>query len=184
MVTQDLCGFFVPMGGEIVEDDNRARCDFWNQHFADVGGKCRSIHGPFDDPRSDQCVLCQARDQGLGSPTSERRVHRQALTALGPSTLTREVGLHRRFINEHNTIRTGGNGRQTVFEPIGALLPYLGTAAFGRDQRLFLYVKPSRASRLAMDEWCTRTASASARASRNSKSVMSGSCATSSSRKA
>ena len=54
-------------------------------------------------------------------------------------------------------------------EPIGALLPYLGATALGGDQRLFLYVKPSRDSRLAMEEWCTCTPSASASASRSSK---------------
>ena len=39
-----------------------------------------------------------------------------------------------------------------MLEPVRALLSYLGTAALGGDQRLFLYVNPSRASRLAMDE--------------------------------
>lgn len=33
---------------------------------------------------------------------------------------------------------------------------YLGAAAFGGHQRLFLYVKPSRDSRLAMDEESVR----------------------------
>ena len=37
-------------------------------------------------------------------------------------------------------------------EPIDALMSYLGAAALGGDQRLFLYVKPSRDSRLAMEE--------------------------------
>jgi hypothetical protein len=105
------------------------------------------------------------------------------VTALGPAAQAREVRLHRRFVNEDNAFRYGANGWKPVLEPIGALLPYLGAAALGGDQRLFLYVKPSRDSRLAMEEWCTRTPSASASASRNSKSVMSGSWATNSSRK-
>ena len=46
-------------------------------------------------------------------------------------------------------------------EPIGPLLPYLGTAAFGGNQRLFLYVKPSRDNRFAIEEWCTRAPCAS-----------------------
>ena len=39
-----------------------------------------------------------------------------------------------------------------MFEPVRALLSYLGATALGGNQRLFLYVKPSRDSRLAMEE--------------------------------
>ena len=37
-------------------------------------------------------------------------------------------------------------------EPVSALLPYLGAAALGGNQRFVLYVNPSRDSRLAMEE--------------------------------
>ncbi len=183
MVTQGVRGVLVPMRGEVVEDDDGAWCDLWDQHFADVGSKGRAVHRTLYDPRRDQCILCQARDQGLGSPTAKRRIHRQALAPFCSATQAGQVGLHCSFINKDNATRQGGNGRQPMFEPISPLMPYLGAATFGGNQRLFLYVKPSRDSRLAMEEWCTCTPSASASASRSSKRVMSGSCATSSSRK-
>ena len=39
-----------------------------------------------------------------------------------------------------------------MFEPVRALLFYFGPATLGGNQRLFLYMKPSRDSRLAMEE--------------------------------
>lgn len=183
MVAQGLSCFLVPVGGQVVEDDDRAWGDLRNQYLADVGGECGAIHCPLDDPRSDQRVLCQTCDQSLGSPTAKWHIHRQAVPSFRPSTQAREVRLHRGFINEDNAIRQSRNGRKPMFEPVSPLLPYLGATALGGNQRLFWYVNPSRDSRLAIKEWCTCTPSASASASRNSKSVMSGSCAISSSRK-
>lgn len=76
MVTQGLCCLLVAVGRQVVEDDDGAGGDFGDQYFADVGSKGRAVHRALDDPRSDQGILCQARDQGLGSPTAERRIHR------------------------------------------------------------------------------------------------------------
>ena len=184
MGAQGLRRFFVPMRCQIIEYDHGARRDLGDQHLADVCGKGGTVHRPLDDPWRDQCVLCQARDQCLCSPASERRVHCQTFTPLRPAAQTSQIGLHCGFVNEDNALGQGRNGGKAMFEPLRALLPYLGATALGGNQRLFLYVNPSRDSRLAMEEWWTRTPSASASASRNSKSVMSGSCAISSSRKA
>jgi len=184
MVTQGLCCLLVAVCGQVVEDDDGAGGDLGDEHLSDVGGKGGAIHCTLDDPWRDQGIWCQPSDQRLRSPVSEGRVHRQALPPLGPATQAREVRLHGGFVNEDNAFWQGGNGRQAVSEPAGPLLSYLGSTALGGNQRLFLYVNPSRDSRLAMEEWCTCTPSASASASRNSKSVMSGSWAISSSRKA
>ncbi|WP_283644693.1 tyrosine-type recombinase/integrase, partial [Marinovum algicola] len=51
-----------------------------------------------------------------------------------------------------NAFRKDRDGGKPMPEPIDALMSYLGAAALGGDQRLFLYVKPSRDSRLAMEE--------------------------------
>ena len=96
-----------------------------------------AIHRAFDDPRRNQRVLGQARDQSLGCPTTKGRIHRQALAPFCPAAQAGQIGLHGRFVNEDNAIWQGGNGRQAVFEPIGTLLPHLRTSAFGGNQRLF-----------------------------------------------
>ena len=168
MVAQGLCCLLVPVGREVIEDDDGTRGDLGDEHFADVGGKGGAVHRTLDDPWCDQGILCQTGDQGLGSPTAKGRIHRQALAPFRPPTQAGQIGLHGSFINEDNAIRQGRNGGKPMFEPVGALLFYLGATAFGGNQRLFLYVNPSRDSRLAIEEWCTRTPSASASASRNS----------------
>lgn len=154
MVAQSLRGLRVPMRGQVVhrpavvlrsnamrgEDDDCARCDLRNKYLADVGGKgrarllpavhfqrkCHERHRTLDDPRRDQRVLGQTRDQCLRAPASEGSVHRQTLTSLGPASQAGEVRLHSRFINEDNAFGQGSNGRQPMFEPFGALLLYPG----------------------------------------------------------
>lgn len=134
MVAQGLRGLLISMRGQVIENDNGALGDLWDQRFADVGGKGRTIHCALDDPRSDQGILCQAGDQRLRAPTAKRRIHRQALAAFCPAPQPCQIGLHCGFINEDNAFRQGRNGGKPVFEPVRALLPYLCTAAFGRDQ--------------------------------------------------
>ena len=152
MVTQGLRGVLVPMRSKVVEDDNGAWRDLRDQHFADVGGKSRAVHRTLYDPRRNQCILRQTRDQCLRSPTSKGCVHCQAFAPLRPAAQTGQIGLHGRFINKDNAIRQGGYCRKPMFEPVRALLSYFGPATLARDQRLFLYVNPSRDSRLAMEE--------------------------------
>ncbi len=137
MVAQGLSCLLVPMGRQIVQDDNGAWPDLWNDHFADVGGEGRTIHCTLDDPWCDQCVWGQARNQCLCSPTAKGCVHGQAVTALGPATQARKVRLRCRFIKEDNTIGQCRNDWKPMFKRIGALLTYPGAAAFGGNQRLF-----------------------------------------------
>ena len=103
MIAQGLCGLLVAMRREIVEDDHGAGRDLGDQYVADVCSEGRSVHCALDDPWSNQCILGQSRDQGLGPPASEGGIHRQPLAACGPTTQACEVRLHCSFINEHNT---------------------------------------------------------------------------------
>ena len=152
VVAQGLCRFLVPVGRQVVEDNDGARRDLGDQHLADVGGKGGAIHRALYDPWCDQGILGQACDQCLCAPAAKGRIHRQALAPLCPSTQAGQIGFHCGFINKDNAFGQGCNGRKPMFEPVRALLPYLGAMALGGDQRLFLYVNPSRDSKLAMEE--------------------------------
>lgn len=152
MIAQGLGGFFVSVCRQIVEDHHGSGCDLRDQHLSHIGGKGGSIHRSLDDPRRDQRVWCEACDQRLRSPTAEGRIHCQAMAPLRPATQAGQVRLHGGFVNEDNAIRQGGNSGEAMFEPVGALLLYLGPPALGGDQRLFLYVNPRRDNRLAIEE--------------------------------
>lgn len=95
------------------------------------------IHCDLDDPRRDQRVLGQTRDQGLGSPTPKECVLRQALAAPGPGTQAGQVPRHCRLFKDDKAFRHGLNDRKPMAEPVGALLSSLGAATLGGDQRLF-----------------------------------------------
>ncbi len=137
MVAPGLVCFLVPVLGKFVEDDHGSEGDLRDEHFADVGGKSRAIHRPRYDPRRDQRILCETGNQGLGSPASERRIHRQTLAPFCPAAQACEVRHHCRFIKEDNAIRQGRNGRKAMFEPARVLLLYLRATALGGNQRLF-----------------------------------------------
>ena len=152
MVAQGLRGVLVAMRREVVEDNNGSWCDLWDQHLAYVGGKGRAAHRTLYNPRRDQCILRQARDQCLRPPASKGRVHGQTLASSGSATQAGQVRLHCSFVNKDNAVWHPGDGGQAMLEPIAALLPYLGATALGGNRRLFLYVNPSRDSRLEMEE--------------------------------
>lgn len=152
VVTQGLCCLRVAVRGQVVQDDDSAGRDFLDEDFSDVGGKCRAIHRALDDPRRNQRVLGQTRDQRLRSPTAKRSVHGQPLSLTCPAPEPGEVRLSRRFVNEHHTVWHPGDGWRTISGPIVALSSYLGATAFGGHQRLFLCVKPRRFSNPAMAE--------------------------------
>ena len=58
----------IPVRGEVVQDDNGARFEFWYQHLFDVGGKGLTIHRALDDPGCNQRVGAEACDEGLRAP--------------------------------------------------------------------------------------------------------------------
>ena len=68
MSTQERLGFFVAMGGQVVEDDNCAGLDLGYQHVTDVGDKGWAVHGSADDPGGNQTGWPQSGDRGLGAP--------------------------------------------------------------------------------------------------------------------
>lgn len=131
VVVQGLSRLLVPMGRQIVQDDNGAGGDLRDKHFSDVDGKGGAIHGTLNDPWWNQSIRGQPGDQRLGSPTAKRCIHGQAMTPLGPATQTGQVGLHCRFINKDNAFGKGRDGRQPMLEPLSPLLSYLGATALG-----------------------------------------------------
>lgn len=53
---------------EIIQDDDTAGFQFWDQHFFDVSCEGWAIHRAFDHPGSDQSIGGETRDERLCSP--------------------------------------------------------------------------------------------------------------------
>jgi len=141
------CGFFVAMGSEVVQNHCGAGRDFGDQHLADICSECRTVHCSLDDPGGNEGVVGQACDEGLRTPAAKRCVHRQTFAAWGPPAQAGEIGFDRCFVKKYNAFRHARYGGQVVGEPVFASLSYIGSAALGGNQRLFLCVKPRRLSR-------------------------------------
>lgn len=123
----------------------------------------------------------EARDEGLRLPLPERRGSDEPLAAGGAPAQAREVGLHRRLVEEHQPLRPAPHEGLAAACPAGTGRSDAGASPLVRDQGLSSCVKPSRPSARAMAEWWTCTPSAPAGASRSPQSVTSGSRPTSSS---
>ena len=64
-------GFSVLVRCESVANHDSSGLDLWEQHLADVGCEGCSIHRALDNPRRDQLIMGQSRNEGLGAPGSE-----------------------------------------------------------------------------------------------------------------
>ena len=58
-------GFDVFVGCKVIADHDRSRFDLRDQHLADIGGERFAIHGPFDDPGSNEPIVDKACDECL-----------------------------------------------------------------------------------------------------------------------
>ena len=64
-------GLSVLVGCEIVTNHDSSRRALRDQNLADVGYERCSIHCALDNPRRDQLIMGQTRNEGLGAPGSE-----------------------------------------------------------------------------------------------------------------
>ena len=85
-------------------------------------------------------------------PRKDRPRRRVRFVFKALAVVARTDGATRLAINEDNTFGQPRKDRKPMGKPIGAQVPSLGAAAFGRNQRLFLYVNPRRDSRSAIEE--------------------------------
>jgi hypothetical protein len=56
------------MDVQIVQDYHIATLQARRELGADIGIESRAIYGSFDDPRGNELIAAQARDESLGSP--------------------------------------------------------------------------------------------------------------------
>ena len=106
------CGFFVAMGGEVVQNHFCAGRDLGDQDFADICSECRTVycrrahaehaaerHCSLDDPGGNKGVVAQVYDEGLRTPAAEGRIRCQAFAARPPPAQSGEVGCGRCFVH-------------------------------------------------------------------------------------
>ena len=103
----------------------------------DISVKCQAIHGPGDDPRCDQRILCQSRNKCLRPPFSERRGTVKPLANRRTSPQAGKVGFDSSFINKDQPVRLLAHPRLTACDPFLTCLTQSGPITFRGDQSFF-----------------------------------------------
>ena len=124
------------MDGQVVEGDGGTGGQDWGELGLDPGVERLAVHRAGDDPRGDQALTCQSRDECLGLPATERCRTGQAVAFLGASAQAGQAGSHRGFVNEHQPIRDLAHEALMPL-PIGPGRLQEGSATLGRDQAFF-----------------------------------------------
>lgn len=128
------------MNGQIVEDDHRAGFKFRGQLRFDVDIERVPVHGALEDPWRDEGTGGQARDEGLGSPPSERSLAEQALANGAAAPQSCHVGLDGRLVDKDQPVRQPAHARLPPIQPFTPGLPEGGALTFLGGQP-FLYEK-------------------------------------------
>jgi len=86
-----LCGFAL-VARQVVEDDDIARLENWQELGFDIGLEDRAVHRGIDDPGCDQAIASEARHEGLRPPVAKGSLGIQPLALSGPATQAGHLG--------------------------------------------------------------------------------------------
>ncbi len=135
--SEGVFGTLAVVDAEIVEDYDVARRECRGELGLDVDFERRPVHGAFDDPGRRELPAAQARNERLCTPLSERRRCLQALSAERPAAQAAHVGLHRGFIDEHQTAGLSLHGGLAVMLPVRPGGFHISAFLLRRQQRFF-----------------------------------------------
>ena len=122
------------MAGEIVDDDNVASREGWDEHLLDVDEERVAGHGTFQHPRCDQTVAAQAAGEGCGLPMTPGGLADESLAPSTSSVDADHLGVGARLVDEH---QLGGVKARLACLPTFASQGYVGPVLFGGVQRFF-----------------------------------------------
>lgn len=93
------------MAGEIVHDDDVARCKRRREDLLDISKKAITVHRAVENRRGSQAIKAQGSNEGDRFPMSPGHFVNQALAARGAPIASRHVGLGARLIDENEAFR-------------------------------------------------------------------------------
>lgn len=93
------------VASQIVEDDDVARCQSWNQALLNPGRKGNAIDGAVEYKGRHDAITAQAGQKGQRLPVTMGHLCDQLLSPLTPAAGSRHVGLDPGLIDEDEPIR-------------------------------------------------------------------------------
>lgn len=104
-ISDRVSGWFSFVAPEIVEDDDIASLQSWDQALLDPCGKSGTIDGAIEDEGGNDAVAAQAGQKRQRLPMTMRDFCDEWLAALTPAASARHVGLDPSFVDEDEAIR-------------------------------------------------------------------------------
>jgi hypothetical protein len=114
------------VGGEIVEHDDVALLEGWDENLLDIGGEALAIDGAVDHERRVEPIAAQSGDKGQGFPVAMRGLGHKPAAFRTPAAQRRHIRLDPCLVDENETRR------------VNARLAGLPALALARDVRPIL----------------------------------------------
>src|SRR5271165_7416629 len=92
------------VAGQIVEHDNVALGEGWDQDLLDIGAEHLAVDGSIDHPRRSDAIVAEGGDECHGLPMTMRDMRSQAFLSRTPAAQGLHIRLHPRFVDEDQTL--------------------------------------------------------------------------------
>lgn len=132
--TDGAANGFCFMAAKIVDDDDVARLERWDENLFDVSQEAFAIDWPVDDARSLNPIAAQSRQEGQGPPMTLRYLGDEFVPTRGPATQACHVGFGPGLIDEDQTRRIKP---ALTCLPTPASTRDVGTILLGGEQSFF-----------------------------------------------
>ena len=136
---EHLCGGFAFVSGKVVDDNDVAWLQLWDETLFNVRLEGVPIHGPADHLGGHDPIAGQTRDQALIAPPSKRCISLEALTAQTATIFTGHFGVGAGFVQKDQALWLFAHSLLAA-GPVMSCLSHRGLAALVGYQAFFICV--------------------------------------------
>ena len=119
---------------EIIEDDDVARLQRWNQNLIDIGPEALAVDWTIENPWGLNTITSQGGEEGHCLPVTVWDLCREPPAPRAPASDWSHVGLDPGFVDEDET---GGINPHLIFFPARAATRHAGAILLGRQHAFF-----------------------------------------------
>jgi len=122
------------VAAEIIEDDDVARLQRWNQNLIDIGPEALAVDWTIENPWGLNTITSQGGEEGHCLPVTVWDLCREPPAPRAPASDWSHVGLDPGFVDEDET---GGINPHLIFFPARAATRHAGAILLGRQHAFF-----------------------------------------------
>ena len=125
------------MSGQIVDDDDVAFFEGWDELGLDIGFEDSAVHRRIDDKGRGEGAATQSGDKGLGLPMAERGFGPEAPALQATSAQARHFRRGSGLVEEDQPLRLEPHPGLPLSAPFLSRLADIGAIAFAGQKRFF-----------------------------------------------